>query len=58
MLLFLRVCNTENTEGKGEIAQNEQFFFSSCVFYPFGELCAIFVKLNFVVCKLFEFGRV
>ena len=33
-------------------------FFSHCVFYLFGELFAIFVKFEFVVCRVFEFGRV
>ena len=28
------------------------------VFYPFGELSAIFIEFEIVVCKLFEFGRV
>ena len=34
------------------------FSFSHCVFYPFGELSAIFIKFEIVVCKLIEFGRV
>ena len=32
--------------------------FSHSVVYPFGELCAIFMKFNIVVHKLFVFGRV
>ena len=32
------------TVGKGEIAHNEQFpLFPQCIFYPFGELSAIFI---------------
>ena len=27
------------------------------VFYPFGQLSAIFIKFKIVVCKRFEFGR-
>ena len=34
------------------------FSFCHSVFYPFGLLSAIFVKLKIVVCKAFEFGRV
>ena len=52
--------------GKGEISQWEKekllvtsnFSFSHTVFYPFGELSAIFIKFETVVCKLFQFGRV
>ena len=29
-----------------------------CVFYPFGELSAILIKYEIVVCKLFQLGRV
>ena len=34
------------------------FSFSHSVFYPFGELSAICVKLEIVICKLFQFGSV
>ena len=34
------------------------FFFSHSVFYPFIEISAIFIKLEIVVCKLFQFGPV
>ena len=34
------------------------FSFSQSVFYPFGELSAIFIEFYIVVCKLFQFGRV
>ena len=53
---FLLVCSTslENTVGKGEIAQNEQFLLFPQCFLPswrtFGHEIA--------VCKLFQFGRV
>ena len=44
----------ENTVGKGEIARDEQFlFFPQCFL-----LSAIFIKIQNVVCKLFQFGRV
>ena len=48
----------ENTVGKGEIASNEQFLLFPSVFYPVGELSAIFIEFTVVVCKLFLFGRV
>ena len=51
--LFLHVCSTstfENTEGKGEIALNEQFLLSHSVFYPFVEHSAIFIKFEIVEC--------
>ena len=34
------------------------FSFSHSVFYQYKELCAISVKFENVVCKLFQFGRV
>ena len=34
------------------------FSFSQSVFCPFGELAAIFIKFEIVVCKLLLFGRV
>ena len=46
----------ENTVGKAEIACN--FSFSHCVFYPFGELSAIDIKFEILVCKLFQSGSI
>ena len=55
----LQYKSFENTAGKGEIARNEQFLlFPQCFLYLFGELTAIFNKLEIVVCKLFQFRRV
>ena len=34
------------------------FSFSHSVFYQFGELSAILIESEIVVCKLCEFGRV
>ena len=34
------------------------FTFSHSVFYPFRELSATFIKIEIVVCKLFQFERV
>ena len=44
----------ENTTGKGEIARNKQFLFFSLGFYPFGELSAISIKSEIVICKIFS----
>ena len=51
---FLPVCSAslENTAGKGEIARNEHFSFFLSIFFPFGELSAIFIRFEIVVCKL------
>ena len=48
----------ENTEGKVEVARNEQFSFSLSVFYQFDALSAISVNFKIVICKLFQFARV
>ena len=49
----------KNTGGKREIDCDEQFLLFSCsVFYLYGELYAIFIKFEIVICLLFEFGRV
>ena len=58
---FLRVCSTSLLKTlweKEKLLVTSNFFFSRSVFYPFGELSAIFTKLEIVVCKLFQFGRV
>ena len=55
---FLRYKSFENTVGKREIARNEQFLLSPQCFPPFGKLSAIFIKFEFVVCRLFQYGRV
>ena len=54
--MCLHYKSFENTAGKGEIALNKQFLISHSVFYPLGELSAIFIKFEIVVCKLFQFG--
>ena len=43
---------------KEKLLVTNNFSFSHNVFYPFGELSAIFIQLAIVVCKLFQFGRV
>ena len=48
----LQYKSFENTVGMSN------FSVSHCVFYPFGELRAIFTKFKIVVCKLFKFGWV
>ena len=39
------------------VSLTSNFSFSHSVFYLFGELSTIFIKLKIVVCKLFQFGR-
>ena len=43
---------------KKKLLVTSNFFFSHRVFYPFVEISAIFIKLEIVVCKLFQFGPV
>ena len=38
-------------------SQTSNFSFAHSVFYPSGELFAIFMEFKIVVCKLFQFGR-
>ena len=57
-LLVYNYKSFDNTVGKGEIARHEQFLIFRSVFYPFGELSAVFIKFEIVVCKPFLFGRV
>ena len=53
-LTCLRYKSFEIIVGKGEIARNNNFSFSQSVFYPFGELCAIFIKSEIVFCNSFS----
>ena len=58
---LLRVCSTSllKTPRENEkLLVTSNFSFSPSVFYPFGEPSAIFNKLEIVVCKLIQFGRV
>ena len=59
--LFLHACSTSLLKTlweKEKLLVRSNFSFSHSVFYPFGGLAAIFIKLEIVVCKLFQFGRV
>ena len=56
--MYLQKNSFENTAGKGKLLVTSNFSFSLSVFYPFGELSAIYVKFRIIVCKLFEFRRV
>ena len=58
---FLRVCSRSLLKtlwDKEKLLVTSNFSFSHSVFYLFGELSAIFMKFEIVVCPLFEFGRV
>ena len=57
----LHVCSTSLLKTlweKKKLLVKSNFSFSHSVFYPLGELSAIFIKFKIVVCKLFQFGRV
>ena len=52
---FLQVCSTSLLKTlweKEKLLVMSNSSFSRSVFYPFGELSAIFIKLEIVVCKL------
>ena len=52
---LLRVCSTnplKTLQEKGKLHVTSNFSFSHSVFYLFGDLTAIFVKLEIVFCKL------
>ena len=58
---FLRVCSTSPLKTlweKEKLLVTSNFSFSHSVFYSFRKLSAIFIKFEFVVCRLFQFGRV
>ena len=58
---FLRVCSTSFLKTQWEkekLLETSNFSFSHSVFYRFGELSAIFMEFEIVVCNLFQFGRV
>ena len=48
----------ENTVGKEEIARNEQFLLFPLFSTRLDEFTVTFIKLEIVVCKLFQFRRV
>ena len=54
--MCLQYKSFENIIGRGEIAHNEGFLLFPSVFYPFGELSAIFIEFEIVVYKLLQFG--
>ena len=57
-LLFFSTSLLKTLWEKEKLLVTSNFSFSHSVFYPFEELSAIFMKFEFVVCKLFQFGRV
>ena len=59
--LFLCVCSTSLLKTlwkKEKLLVTKNFSFSHSVFYPFGELSVIFVRLKIVFCTLLQVGRV
>ena len=58
---FLRVSSSSILKTlweKEKLLVTSNFSFSHSVFYLFGELSAVFIKLEIVVSKLFQFGTV
>ena len=52
---FLRVCSTRLLKTlweKEKLLVTSNFSFSHSIFYPFGDLPAIFIEFETVVCKL------
>ena len=61
LTLFLRVCSIsllKTLREKEKLLGTSNFSFSHSVFHPFGELSAIFIKFEIVVCQPFQFGPV
>ena len=55
---FLPACSTSLLKTlweKEKLLVTSNFSFSHSVFYPFGELSAMFIKFEIVVCKLSQF---
>ena len=48
----------ETLQEKEKLLITSNFYIFHIVFYPFGELSAIFIKFEIVVCKLLQFGRI
>ena len=58
---FLRDCSTRLMKTlweKVKLLVTSNFSFSHSVFYPHGELSAIFIKFEIVVCTFFQLRRV
>ena len=58
---FSRVCRKslyKTLWEKEKLLKTSNSIFIRRVFYPVRELSTIYIKLEIVVCKLFEFGRV
>ena len=51
---FLRVSSASILK----TLQEKEKLLATSVFYHFGELYAFLIKLEILVCKLFEFGKV
>ena len=58
VLMCLQNKSLKTLREKEKLLVTSNFSFSYRVFYPFGELSSIFIKIKIVLCKLFQFGRV
>ena len=54
----LQSKSLENTVGKGEIARNNQFLLFPQCFPTCWKIFLHFIKVQSVLCKFFQFGRV
>ena len=58
---FLRVCSASLLKTQWEkekLLVTSNFSFSHSVFYPYGELSAIFIEFEIVICEFFQFRKV
>ena len=57
-LFVFSTCLLKTMWEKEKLLVTSNFSFSHSVFHPFGELPAIFIEFEIVICKLFQFERV
>ena len=56
--ICLQYMSFENDVGKRSLLITSNFSFSHVVFNPFGELFAIFINFEIVVCQHFQIGSI
>ena len=56
--MYLQYKYLKTLREKEKLLVTNNFSFSYSVFYPFGELSAIFIEFKIVVCNFFQFGRI
>ena len=58
LLCICQTCLLKTLWEKEKLLVKSNFSFSHSIFYPFGKLFTIFMKLKIVVYKLFQIGKV